>query len=181
MFMIRTSTSPSLSKSPNAQPRLECVAATPPRFVDQLLESAVAKIAEHQARRAKRIRREGALHFRIDTAGHDEQVGQAVVVEIDHARAPADIARLDANAGADRHVVEVALAVVAIEHIRIVGKMGLEDVEIAVEVVVADADAHAGLLQAVFAERGAALEAFLRNVPSCWLRNRQLGVESQAT
>ena len=41
--------------------------------------------------------------------------------------------------------------------------------------------AHAGLLHAIFAERHAALERLLANVPSCLLRNSQLGVESHAT
>ena len=72
-------------------------------------------------------------------------------------------------------------AIVAIEHVRVVGEVRLEDVEVAVEIVVADADAHAGLFDAVFAERDAALEASSRNVPSWLLRNRKLGVESQAT
>ena len=39
--------------------------------------------------------------------------------------------------------------------------MGLEDVEVAVEVEIADPDPHAGLLHAVFVERDAALEAGL--------------------
>ena len=38
-----------------------------------------------------------------------------------------------------REVVEVALAVVAVQHVRVVGEVRLEDVEIAVEIVVPDA------------------------------------------
>ena len=62
---------------------------------------------------------------------------------------------------ADREIVEVALAVVAIQHVRVVSEMGLEDVEVAVEIVVADCHSHAGLLDAVLAERDAAFERFL--------------------
>ena len=106
----------------------------------------------------------------------------AVVVEIDNARSPADVARLDADAGADGDVVEVALAVVPVEDVRVVGEMRLEDVEVAVEVVVADADAHARLLHAIFAQRHAALERLLRGTcrrADCGTASS--GVESQAT
>jgi hypothetical protein len=39
--------------------------------------------------------------------------------------------------------------------------MGLEDVEMTVEIVVADGDAHAGLFHPVLAQRDAAFERFL--------------------
>ena len=55
---------------------------------------------------------------------------------------------------------KIALAVVAIQHVGVVGEMRLEDVEVAVEIVVADGDAHAGLLHPVLAQRDAALERF---------------------
>ena len=61
-------------------------------------------------------------------------------------------------------------------------EMGLEDVEIAVEVEIADPDSHAGLLHAVFVEsRAPRSSASSRNVPSWLLRKKKLGVESQAT
>ena len=94
-------------------------------------------------------------------------VRQAVVVEIDHPGAPADIAGLDADPGLDRHVVEEALAVAAIEAAGVVREVRLEQIDAAVEVVVvAGGDAHARLLQAVLAERHAALERLFLNVPS---------------
>ena len=43
-------------------------------FLDQLLESAVAKATENQAGRLERVRGKLFLHFRIDAAGHGEQV-----------------------------------------------------------------------------------------------------------
>ncbi len=131
--------SPSLSKSPNAQPRLRVrrrdAAA---RFLDQLLEAAVAQIAKHQPRRSERIGGQRSLHFRVHAAGHEEQVGKPVVVQIDDARAPADEPRLHADARADREIVEVALAVVAVQDVGVVGEMRLEDIEVAVEIVIAD-------------------------------------------
>ena len=52
-------------------------------------------------------------------------------------------------------------AVVVIEHVGVVGEVRLEDIETAIEVVVANGDAHARLLQSVFAQGGAALEPLL--------------------
>ena len=109
------------------------------RFLDQLLEPAVAEVAEHQPRRLERIGRQRPLDFRDRRCRSPGTGREAVVVEIDDAGAPADVARLDADARADRDVVEVALAVVAIEHVGVVGEVRLEDVEVAVEIVVADA------------------------------------------
>ena len=60
-----------------------------------------------------------------------------------------------------RDVAEVALAVVAVEDVGVAAEMGFENVQVAVGVEVADADAHARLLLAVLAERDAALEALL--------------------
>ena len=96
--MTRTSISPSLSKSPNAQPRLECVAAIPgPASSINSSNLAVAQIAEHQARRLERILRAASLDLRIDAAGHDKEVRIAVIIEIDDAGAPTDEPRLHAE------------------------------------------------------------------------------------
>src|SRR5450432_449264 len=111
-------------------------------FVDQFLESPAAEIAENQARRLERISGDAALHFGVDASGDHEQVGKSIVVEIDDARSPPNVPGLDAEPRADSHVVEVTLPVVQIEHTRIVGEMRLEKVQAAVQVIVADADAH---------------------------------------
>ena len=70
------------------------------------------------------------------------------------------IARLHAQAGLERHVREFALAVVFVEHAGVVGEMGFENAERSVQAVIAYADAHTGLLGAIFAQRDAALQAF---------------------
>ena len=69
MFMTSTSTSPSLSKSPKAQPRLECDGGhAGARLLDQLLEPAVAEVAEDQPRRPERVGGQLPLHLGIDAA-----------------------------------------------------------------------------------------------------------------
>ena len=73
-------------------------------------------------------------------------------------------------------------AVVVIEAVRIIGEVRLEEIEMAVEIVVADADAHARLLGS--RHRSSATPRTMpssRNVPSWLLMNSRLGVESQAT
>ncbi len=100
------------------------------RFVDQLLEPAVTQIAEHQPGCPEGVGRKRLLHLGIDAAGRHEQVGEAVVVEIDHPRSPPDVAGLHADARADAEIVEVAFPVVAVQDIRIVGEVRLEDIQV---------------------------------------------------
>ena len=93
--------SPSLSKSPKAQPRLQCAAPRRAGLFDQLLEPAVAQIAEDHAAACCM----GYAGSFAATSGKtlpvtDEQVGQSVVIQIHDARAPTDVARLDAESAA---------------------------------------------------------------------------------
>ena len=127
----------------------------------QFLESSVPQIAKHKAGSPERIGWESSLHLGIYASGRDEQIREAVVVEIDDAGAPPYIASFDAQAGADGDVVEVPFPVVAVEDIGIVGEVRFEDVEVSVEVVVADAHTHAGLFQPVFAERHPSFQTLL--------------------
>ncbi len=71
--------SPSLSKSPKAQPRLACGGLDAGAGLpDQLFEFALAQVAEDDARRAVG----GLRNFGIDAAGDQEKVGVAVVIEV---------------------------------------------------------------------------------------------------
>ena len=98
----------------------------------------------------------------IDAAGGHEQIGKSVVVEVDHAGAPADVACLNANLCRTSYVLKVALAIVVIEAIGVLCEVGFENIEMAVQIVIADPDSHAGLLHAVFAERHSAQHTFFR-------------------
>ena len=90
-----------------------------------------------------------AVDLGIDVAVGDEDVEPAIVVQIDEADAPAEIARVDAKAGEVGVVFKGAVAEVLVERVGVAGEVGLDDVEQAVAVEVADADAHAGLRLAV--------------------------------
>ena len=57
------------------------------------------------------------------------------------------------QAGAGGDVFKIALALIVVEAGRLIHVVGTDDVQTAVAVVVADADAHAGHLLAVVIER----------------------------
>ena len=73
-------------------------------------------------------------------------VAPSVIVIVDKAAAPRDIVVVDSNAGIEREIAEGSVAVVVVKVAGIVRKVGLEDVEPTIAVVVGHADAHAGLL-----------------------------------
>ena len=134
----------------------ECAAAagvwrgnTGTRLVNQLLELAVPQIAKNDPRRFCGITGQLLLNFRIHIAGNQEQIRTAVIVEIHDTRAPSDESGLHAQSRAVCDVFKGSFAVVVIEDVSIVGEMRLEDVEIPVEIEIADAHAHACLLRSV--------------------------------
>ena len=127
------------------------------RLFEELFEAAVAEIAEQHPRRRRRIPLVLSGDLRVNTAGHEEDVRQAAVVQIRQARPPAHVAGLDPDPRAQRHVVEVPFPVIAVQHVGVIGKVRLEQVQAAAAVVVADRHAHAGLLGAVLADSAAAL------------------------
>src|ERR1700727_1901862 len=126
--------------------------------IEEFLKLAVAQIAEQHVRRFER--RIGDLRFGVgkDHASGVEKIGQTVVVEVLDTRAPADEAGFDAESGADGHVGEEALAVVAVEDVRIVAEVRLEDIEKAIGIEVADTEAHAFLLAAVLIDSDTVLK-----------------------
>ena len=78
-----------------------------------------------------------------------DDVGPAVVVVVDEAAAPRHVVVVDANAGCESDVAEGSVAVVVVQVARVVGEVGLEDVEPAIAVVVGYGNTHASLLMAV--------------------------------
>ena len=183
MFMTSTSTSPSLSMSPNAAPRLECGAVAPaPLCAVTSSNRARRRVAEDDARAAVRVLRQHALDLRIDVAGDVEHVRPAVVVEIGQAGAPLDVAVLHARGRPRRDVLEQALAEIAVERGDVVGEVRLEQVEPAVAVdsrrpprPCRPADCRARC------RPRRSRRATSVNVPSRLLRYRIAAVESEAT
>src|SRR6266849_6624216 len=96
-----------------------------------------------------------AVHFGVDVTVGQEQIGPAVVVNIEKHDAPAKILRVQAETGGESFVVERGVAIVVVESRGIVGKICLEQIEPAIAIVVRDGGAHAGLLAPVIIKRRA--------------------------
>ena len=128
--MTRTSTSPSLSMSPNAAPRLECGVTSPrPPALTHVVEAEAEPVAEEDARAAVRVVRQRALDLGIDVAGDVEEIDEAVVVEVAQAGSPLHVAILRVETGGDRGVFEESLAEVAVERRNVVREVGLGEIE----------------------------------------------------
>src|SRR5207245_7526081 len=85
-----------------------------------------------------------------DVAVGHEDVGPAVVVEVEETHSPSEILGVYAQARLKDGVVESAVAVVVVEVSGLVGVVGLDYIEPAVAIVIAYADAHAALGSAIF-------------------------------
>jgi hypothetical protein len=81
---------------------------------DELLKSLIAEIAKNHARRLVGILRELTFNFGVNVTCNYKKVGVPIVIEIDDTGAPANVPGLDADASPPGHIVEVALAIVAI-------------------------------------------------------------------
>src|SRR5205807_2678720 len=88
--------------------------------------------------------------FGVDVPVDLHDVGPAVIVVIDEAASPSNVASIDSEARGKANVTEAAIAVVVVDVDSVVGEVGLENVEPAVAIVIGDTDAHAGLLVAIF-------------------------------
>ena len=82
---------------------------------------------------------------------------------------------------AKRHIREGPVAVVVVKVAGVVGKIGLENIQPAIAIVIADGHAHTGLFVTIFAKAQPAITAISVKVPSWLLWNRMLGCESTAT
>src|SRR6202034_2235888 len=131
-------------------------------FRTHLNKRSIALIAKNNARAARRIFR-GVEMFELGENGarHQQDVGVAIVVQIHHPNAPADEAAFGSQASRGSHIFKLALAIVVVKASRLVLKMSLGNIEMAIEIVIAYAYAHAGQHMAIAAERHTAEQGFL--------------------
>src|SRR5882724_1684748 len=78
-----------------------------------------------------------------------QNIGPAVVIEVEKRRAPAEKTRVAAETSLKRRVVEGVVAEIVIEAGSVAGEIRLDDVEASVAVIIGRRDAHAGLRFAV--------------------------------
>ncbi len=127
--------------------------------VGDVREHAVARVAVHDLPLFVRGFRRNMADLRIHVSVGEEDVEPAVVVEVGEAGAPPQPPRVHAEPGVERPVLAEAVAAVRVERRGVAGEVRLDDVERAVAVEVADADAHARLRLAVLAERALGADA----------------------
>src|SRR5439155_21083547 len=99
------------------------------------------------------------LDLGIDVAVADQNVGPAVIIHVKKSAAPTQIARIQSQAAFEGAVFEISVATIAVQRMRVAGEIGLEDVEVAVAVVIGGGDSHAGLRLAGGTEGGACINA----------------------
>src|ERR1044071_10073278 len=99
----------------------------------QLFKNPLAEVPKDRTRRLVWILWKSSFDRGINVSSRHEQIGVAVIVEIDHPCAPAHVTCFDPETRRDRGIVEIRLPIVAIENIGIVGKVGFENVEMSIE------------------------------------------------
>ena len=114
------------------------------------LQPPLTEVAEHHIGGLEGVLRQLRFNLRVDVPGCVEDVRPAVVVKVHDARAPADVADFDRQAGLHGAVLEAPGAIVDIEDVGVVGEVRLEDVQIAAQAEIRHANTHPGLLLAVF-------------------------------
>src|SRR5207253_2665285 len=82
-------------------------------------------------------------------SSYPKEIWQAVVIQVGDAVPPTDVPGLDTQAGAQRDVLEHEVARIPVQSRRVFGNMGLQRVQPAVGIEIADGDTHAGLFVAV--------------------------------
>src|ERR1700730_98307 len=96
-----------------------------------------------------------AIHFGIDVSVDEQEIRPAAVIEIEKHGAPAEILRVQAEAGVEGDIVKGAVPIVAVERGSIVGKIGFKNVQVTIAVEIGNGRTHAGLFFPIFVEGGA--------------------------
>ena len=143
----------------------------------QVLEPAAADVPVEQPRLP--IMKLGPLlDLRIDMTVDHHQVAASVMIDVDEVNAPADVFHGRPESGLEHAILERPVAVVVIHVRHIVAEVRLDDVEVAVLVVIGHGDPHAALFLAVVVQGDAGDEAiFLEcSVPLVVIEQARRGI-----
>src|SRR5260370_25869400 len=119
-----------------------------------ILKPPIAKIVEERLRLAKTRIASGLVDLGSEVAGQQQDVDPAVVVVVEKQSAPSEVISQASQAGVENAIGERAVAFVAIGIGAVIGKVGLQNVQVAVVVIIGRSHTHARLRLAVFVERG---------------------------
>ena len=107
----------------------------------QFFEGPIAEVPKYSARCLVRVLWQLALDLRVNVTRDHEQIGIAVVIEVDNSGSPTDVARFYPDAGGTGDVVEIAFSVIVVKAVGVVGEVGLKEIQMPVQIIVTDSQA----------------------------------------
>src|ERR1035438_507759 len=120
-------------------------------------ESAVVLVPVQNLAFAECVVETSVIKFRVDVTVCHENVGPAVVVDVEEESPPSQELGILAKSGGRCDIRKCSVVIVAIKRRRVVGEIRFDDVEPSVAIVVDRIGAHAGLLAASVVEGYASL------------------------
>src|SRR3954464_9023066 len=95
----------------------------------------------------------------------EQEVGPAVIVEAKKHDSPAEILSVQAKTRGERGVRKIAITIVSIERGCVIGKIRLEDVEVAIAVIVGNGRSHSSLGPPILVEGCAGYNPYIGECP----------------
>src|ERR1022692_4864425 len=129
--------------------------------IGDLFKGAVPEIPKENARALIRILREFFFDLRVHASRYKKDVWPAIVIEIKDPCSPTSEANFNAEFRLQSQVVKIAGAIVLVQHFCVFGKVGLENIQMAVQIVVSDTNSHPRLFRSVIAQGHATLNPLL--------------------
>src|SRR6266849_8736948 len=93
------------------------------------------------------------VHLRIDMSVGEDEIGPAIIVKVKKHGAPAQILRVQTKSRGESHIRKDSSTVIAVQGRRVIGEVGLKNIQPSVAVVIRDGSSHARLLAPIFVER----------------------------
>src|SRR5258707_15881928 len=93
------------------------------------------------------------VHLRIDMSVGEDEIGPAIIVKVKKHGAPAQILRVQTEPRGVSHIRKNSFTVIAVQGRRVIGEVGLKNIQPSVAVVIRDGSSHARLLPPFFVER----------------------------
>src|SRR5712692_8626960 len=83
----------------------------------------------------------------------ENEIGPAIIVKVKKHGAPAQILRVQTKSRGEGNIRKDSIAVIAVQGRRVIGEVGLKNIQPSVAVVIRDGSSHARLLTPIFVER----------------------------